>query len=297
MNPLKLNIANASPAVVAAMIRTEAALRAAAAEAPALREKLIADAEHSTVWAWLAANFLTQDTKFRTRLFRHVVALSYPCTSPVIIHGETGTGKELIANALHLGNVDQTNGAPLPFVAINCTSLPDYLMESELFGHKHGSFTGSTGDKVGLLAAAGYGTVFLDEIGDMPTMLQAKLLRALQTSRIRAVGSNTEVDIHCRFICATHRDLLALTDKWDTTNGREGFRPDLYWRLAVHCIHILPLRHRIGDVPWLARRLGVLDAQWIEQLNAEQLHGNYRELLARCERKKVQDMYGLNDLA
>ena len=161
--------------------------------------------------------------------------------SNVLITGESGTGKEMIAKAIH----ESGPRAQKPFVAINCTAIPENLLESELFGHAKGSFTGAIQRKRGLFEEANGGTIFLDEIGDMNVLLQSKLLRVIQERKIRAVGENTPIDVNVRVIAATHKDLrLAMKE------GR--FRDDLYYRLSVIPIQIPPLRHRKEDIPLLA---------------------------------------------
>ncbi|GIL17759.1 MAG: acetoacetate metabolism regulatory protein AtoC [Oligoflexia bacterium] len=159
----------------------------------------------------------------------------------VLITGESGTGKEMVARTIH----NMGPRANQPFIAVNCTAIPDTLLESELFGHAKGSFTGAIQRKKGLFEEAHGGTLFLDEIGDMDIGLQAKLLRVLQEKKIRAVGDNISKDIDVRIITATHKDLKAAI--------RENlFREDLYYRLAVIPIVIPPLRHRKEDIPILA---------------------------------------------
>jgi transcriptional regulator with PAS, ATPase and Fis domain len=160
--------------------------------------------------------------------------------TPVLISGESGTGKELVARAIHFrGTMSQT-----PFIAVDCGSLVPTLMESELFGYEKGAFTGATKTKAGLFQAAHGGTIFLDEIGELPLEMQAKLLRVLQEKEVRPVGSNEKINVEVRVIAATNRDLEAAY--------REGtFRKDLYFRLNVVTVHIPPLRERRSDIPML----------------------------------------------
>jgi two-component system, NtrC family, response regulator AtoC len=160
--------------------------------------------------------------------------------TPVLISGESGTGKELVARAIHFrGAMAQT-----PFVAVDCGSLVPTLMESELFGYEKGAFTGATKSKPGLFQAANGGTIFLDEIGELPLEMQAKLLRVLQEKEVRPVGSNDHVSVEVRVIAATNRDL--------ETAYREGtFRKDLYFRLNVVTVHLPALRDRRSDIPML----------------------------------------------
>jgi two-component system, NtrC family, response regulator AtoC len=163
-------------------------------------------------------------------------------STTVLIQGDTGTGKELFARGIHYSSPN----APEPFVAINCSAIPEHLLESELFGHEKGAFSGADSLKKGLLEFAGNGTVFLDEIGDLPTNLQPKLLRVLEERQVRRVGGLRELEINCRIVAATHRDLQKSVE--------EGhFRADLFYRLSVFTIQLPPLRDRTGDVEVLAR--------------------------------------------
>jgi len=196
----------------------------------------------------------------------------------VLIQGETGTGKELVAKALH----EHGPRKDKPFLAENCAAVPAELLESELFGHKRGSFTGAVADRPGHFVAANGGTVFLDEIGDMPLAMQAKLLRVLQEGEVRPVGSNKVVHVDVRIVAASNKDLRAMC--------REGsFREDLYFRLAVITIQLPPLRERKGDVRHLVRfflermraemgREASVTEEALERLERWRWPGNVREL-------------------
>ena len=169
----------------------------------------------------------------------------------VLITGESGTGKELVARTVHLTSKQKDN----KFVTVNCGAIPENLMESELFGHVKGSFTGAIADKLGLFEEANGGTIFLDEIGDLPLSLQVKFLRVLQESEIRRVGDNKNKKIDVRVIAATNKELKAEVDSGN-------FREDLYYRINVFPIHVAPLRERRDDIP-------ILTSLFIEQCNKE----------------------------
>lgn len=210
-----------------------------------------------------------------------------PHPTTVLITGDSGTGKELIARLIH-----DASGRPGSFVPVNCGAIPENLLESELFGHVKGSFTGATGDRIGLFEEADRGTLFLDEIGELPPQLQVKLLRALQEGEIRRVGESRSRKVDVRTLAATARDLEAETQSGD-------FRTDLYYRLNVLRVHLPPLRHRTDDIPILARhflttyseRLGVsvtaFEPAAMKMLQAYAWPGNVRELQNVVERVVV----------
>jgi two-component system NtrC family response regulator len=175
---------------------------------------------------------------------RTLIAKVAPTHSTVLILGETGTGKELVARAVH----DQSTRAAEPFVAINCGALPETLIESELFGHRKGAFTGADEHRVGLFEVANGGTIFLDEIGELPKSMQAKLLRVLENREIRRVGENKSITVDVRVVCATHRDLPEMVSAGE-------FREDLMYRINTFEIFLPPLRDRLDDIPELAEHL------------------------------------------
>jgi two-component system NtrC family response regulator len=200
-----------------------------------------------------------------------------PTNSTVIILGETGTGKELVARAVH----DQSLRADKPFVPVNCGALPENLIESELFGHRRGAFTGAEEHRVGLFEVADGGTLFLDEVGELPKPMQAKLLRVLESGEIRRVGDNNAFRVDVRIVCATHRNLPEMV-------ADESFREDLMFRINTFEIHLPPLRERIADIPDLARHLlsrfktgnaaKAFTSEAIELLQQYSWPGNVREL-------------------
>ena len=202
--------------------------------------------------------------------------------STVLVQGETGSGKELIAEALHLAG----RRAAHPLTIVDCGSLPAGLIESELFGHVRGAFTGATSDVTGAFERAHGGTLFLDEIGELPLELQPKLLRALESREVRRLGSPRSSKFDVRIVAATHRDLAS-----EVNAGR--FREDLYYRIAVITLMVPPLRDRIEDLPLLAIHLltemghdphALLSAESLSALSAHDWPGNVRELRNTLER-------------
>lgn len=205
--------------------------------------------------------------------------------APVFVTGESGTGKEVVANLIHC----LSNRSEGPFIAINCGAIPTELMESELFGHKKGSFTGATQDKQGLILSAHGGSLFLDEIAELPLSMQVKLLRAVQEKKIRPVGSDQEIDVDFRVISASHQDLDLLVQQ-----GK--FRQDLFFRIHVMDIMLPPLRDRGGDILLLANHfIQKVCTEWgisSKQLTAsaetyllqQDFPGNVRELRNMIER-------------
>src|SRR5271154_7080958 len=208
---------------------------------------------------------------------------------PVLITGESGTGKELVARAIH----QHGPRAKGPFLALNCAAIPEQLLESELFGHEKGAFTGAERRRIGKFEQCHGGTLFLDEIGDMPLALQAKILRLLQEQTFERVGGNEMVHTDVRLIAATHRDLTA----W-SAEGK--FRPDLYYRLGVFTIHLPPLRERDDDLPLLVRyylrrfsrelgrEISEVAPEALEQLRNNPWPGNIRELQSALKQALLQ---------
>lgn len=221
-------------------------------------------------------------------LLVNIASVAASC-APVLIQGETGTGKDVVARAIHAAGPRRDR----PFVAINVAAIPEHLLESELFGHVRGAFTGASGARRGLFLEAEGGTLFLDEIGDMPVGLQSKLLRVLQFGEVRPVGADTARHLDVRIVAATHRDLTA-----QIAAGR--FREDLYFRIRVLPLGIPPLRKRRGDIAVLARHflasaLGRTPSSPVRDLDAEAEQiltgapwpGNVRELESTMERLVV----------
>jgi formate hydrogenlyase transcriptional activator len=218
----------------------------------------------------------------------HLVRTVAPTDSTVLIEGETGTGKELIAAAIHA----HSHRRHLPFVKLNCAAIPLGLLESELFGHEKGAFTGAVARKLGRFELAHRGTLFLDEIGDIPLELQAKLLRVLQEGEFERLGSTQTQRVNVRLVAATNGNLAKLVSE-------KRFRSDLYYRLNVFPIPVPPLRDRVEDIPPLVRhfvakyseRMGkhidTIPAEVMEVLTARQWPGNIRELQNFIERSVI----------
>jgi formate hydrogenlyase transcriptional activator len=217
-----------------------------------------------------------------------------PTDSTVLILGETGTGKELIAHAIH--NISARCGRP--FVKLNCSAIPFDLLESELFGHEKGAFTGAVAQKIGRFEMADTGTLFLDEIGDLPLALQPKLLRVLQEQEFERLGSCRTHRINVRLVAATHRDLTEMV-------ARKEFRSDLYYRLNVFPVALPPLRERREDIPQLTSHFVEVFAQRmgkrIEHIPQDIIHaftsyswpGNVRELQNLIERAVIRSNNGV----
>jgi len=221
----------------------------------------------------------------RMRTIHSLIGKARDHTFPVIILGETGTGKELVARCIHNSGSRKHSA----FVAVDCTSLTPSLVESELFGHVRGAFTGADTNKKGLVEAADTGTLFLDEIGELPRELQAKLLRVIQEHEVRPVGSTDAKPVNARFIAATHRDLKHAVDEG-------AFRGDLYYRLNVFPIEMPPVRERKVDIPLLVtafltkhadsmRPIETICQDFWRSVMSRDWPGNVRELenfVARC---------------
>jgi transcriptional regulator with PAS, ATPase and Fis domain len=211
-----------------------------------------------------------------------------PLDTTVLVYGESGTGKEFIVRLIH----DQSPRASAPFVSINCAALTETLLESELFGHVRGAFTGAVRDKAGLFEVAGSGTIFLDEIGEVAPTVQAKLLRALQEREVRRVGAERNIKVNARVVAATNRDLRAAVEAGT-------FREDLYFRLGAFIITVPPLRDRREDIPplvhnFLVRAAGRMKKE-VRSVSADTMSalmnyrwpGNVRELEHAVERAVI----------
>jgi sigma-54 specific flagellar transcriptional regulator A len=213
------------------------------------------------------------------RQLKRVIAAVAVSDASVLVRGPTGAGKELVAEALH-----RASGRAGPLVAVNCAAIPADLLESELFGHEKGAFTGADRARMGRIEQAQGGTLFLDEIGDMPAALQAKLLRVLESRRIQRVGANGETPVDFRLVCATHRDLSQAVESGD-------FRADLFFRISVFPLTVPALSERTADIPLILARMidermaenpaleaPHFDAPALRALSAHAWPGNVREL-------------------
>lgn len=210
---------------------------------------------------------------------RQLIAKVGPTEAAVLVRGETGTGKELVARAIH----EASERASGPLVAVNCGALPEQLVESELFGHRKGAFTGASEHRAGLFEVADGGTLFLDEIGELPRSLQPRLLRVLESGEIRRVGENTSIRVNCRLVCATHRPLEEMI-------AEGAFREDLFFRINTFEIRLPPLRERLDDLPQLVEHLvrrlrpqlpethQVVSDELLQTLATCSWRGNIREL-------------------
>src|SRR4051812_48835828 len=219
---------------------------------------------------------------------RRLIDTIAPTDASVLILGETGTGKELIARNLH----DKSHRADHAFIPVNCGALPENLVESELFGHRKGAFTGADAHRKGLFEVANGGTLFLDEGGELDKSVQVKLLRFLEAGEIRRVGENDPFRVDVRVLCATHRDLRDMIET-------DAFREDLFFRINTFEIHLPPLRERKADIPALAKhmlkrhtsRRGAVETAFtpeaIEALMAHEWPGNIRELANAIERASI----------
>jgi formate hydrogenlyase transcriptional activator len=218
----------------------------------------------------------------------NAVGMVAPTDSAVLIEGETGTGKELIARAVH----DQSSRRHEPFVTLNCAAIPSGLLESELFGHERGAYTGAFNSAVGRFQLAHQGTLFLDEIGDMPLELQPKLLRVLQEREFERLGSTRTIQVNVRIVAATNRDLFQMVQE-------RRFRADLFYRLHVFPIALPPLRERMDDIPLLVwhfvrkfadrmnKQIDTIPEQVMEILKQHSWPGNIRELQNFIERAVI----------
>ncbi|CAM3893769.1 sigma-54-dependent Fis family transcriptional regulator [Corallococcus sp. ZKHCc1 1396] len=270
---------------------------AKAAERKSLKDRTRALEEALTARSQFE-DLIGQSSQMRA-VFKLVETVSHS-TATVLIQGESGTGKELVARAIHYRSARRDK----PFVAVNCSALTETLLESELFGHVKGSFTGATGNKKGLFEAADGGTIFLDEIGDVPPATQVRLLRVLQEGEVKRVGANEPVKVDVRVIAATHVDLSRAKEQ-----GK--FREDLFYRLNVITIDLPPLRDRPEDVPLLAhhflkvytgkadKKVNGITPRAMEALTCNRWTGNVRELENVIERAVVltaNDAIDMEDL-
>ncbi|MGC9163853.1 MAG: sigma-54-dependent transcriptional regulator [Thiomonas sp.] len=251
------------------------------------------DALMQRIGEWLPTDMQTDDAWFgpspASQALERLVDRIAAFDMPVLIQGESGAGKELVAQHIHTKMAAQTGARhEMPMVAINCAAIHEGLLESELFGHEAGSFTGAAKRHHGVFEQANGGVLFLDEIGDMPLPVQAKLLRVLQDGRVRRLGSEKDVHVSVRLICATHKPLDKMVEAG-------LFRQDLLFRISGVPLHLPPLRERVEDIAWLAQRrvqalnakTGLarrLDPRFVAWAKVQTWEGNVRELFAVIDR-------------
>jgi len=241
--------------------------------------------ENRNLKSKLTTNYTIIGRSVPIKALRQQLAIAAPTDGRVLVYGESGTGKELVAHALH----NQSRRNEGPFVAVNCAAIPEELIESELFGHLKGSFTGATSNKMGKLEKANGGTLFLDEVGDMSLKTQSKVLRALEGQRFEPIGGDSTISVDVRIIAATNKDLEQEMEKGN-------FREDLFYRLNVIPFYVPPLRERIEDVPELleffigdfsqlyGQSPKEITSEVIERLTTYSWPGNVRELKNLAER-------------
>ncbi len=241
-----------------------------------------ANAEHKPVESWPSDRFgpLMGRSQMMRELFATLARLS-PLESCIMITGETGTGKELVARAIHQASLRAAG----PFVVVDCATLSESLIEAELFGHTKGAFTGALMSRAGAIESADGGTVFLDEIGELPIGMQPKLLRVLESSTVRRIGESKHRSVNVRFVTATHRDLLSMVN-------RAEFREDLYFRLAVLPVRVPSLRERVEDINLLLEHFADGPPEWLtpsllRALERRPWRGNVRELRNFAERARA----------
>lgn len=299
---VKAKYPNLSVVIISAHSSLENAIRATKLgafdfiEKPIDREKLLISVRNAVE----QTNLLNENTEIKKSLsgdekilgkskaigdILEIIEKVGPLDTRVLISGDNGTGKELVARALH----NKSKRKDKPFIEVNCAAIPNELIESELFGHEKGSFTGASQQRIGKFELANKGTIFLDEIGDMSLQAQAKVLRAIEDNKIERVGSGKKIEIDVRILSATNKDLKSEIEKGT-------FREDLYHRLNVIPIHIPPLKERIEDVPILVEHFSnditskhkkpkvKFDNEAIKLLQEQQWSGNVRELRNIIER-------------
>jgi transcriptional regulator with GAF, ATPase, and Fis domain len=238
-----------------------------------------AGAREATDWPSASFHALRGGSRKMRALYATLTQIA-TADAPALILGETGTGKEVVARAIH--EASPRNGAP--FVIVDCAALPENLLDAELFGHAKGAFTGAAASRDGAIESAHTGTVFLDEIGELPKSMQPKLLRVLEAKTVRRIGENEHRPVDVRFVFATHRDLLKMVSTGD-------FREDLYFRIGVLPVHLPPLRERLDDLEMLIQHFSgddrAVSTDLLDALRARPWNGNVRELRNFVDRMKA----------